>query len=97
MLLMLVGPCRAHTCTQTPSCSLHRSTGATNLQGDVTLRDGHYISEQDVTMKLQGVYVEASFRLHAVLEPAQLMSMRLEAHDAREHSSDYRSAIAQLQ
>ena len=61
------------------------------------LRDGHYVSERDVMMKVQGVYVEASSRLHAVLEPAQHMSMRLEAHDAQEHSSDYRSASAQLQ
>ena len=61
------------------------------------LRDGIYVSERDVMMKLQGVYVEASSRLHAVLEPAQHMSMRLEGHDTREHSSDYRSALAQLQ
>ena len=61
------------------------------------LRDGHYVSERDVMMKVQGVYVEASSRLHAVLEPAQHMTMRLEAHDAQEQSSDYRSASAQLQ
>lgn len=60
------------------------------------LRDGHYVSQRDVMMKLQGVYVEASSRLHAVLEPAQHISMRLEGHDAREHSSDYRSASAHL-
>ena len=70
------------------------STVATPLQGEVMLRDGHYVSERDVMMKLQGVYVEASSRLHAVLEPAQPKSMHLEAHDAQEHSSDYRSASA---
>ena len=70
---------------------------AMTLQGDVMLRDGYFVSERDVVMKLQGVYVEASSRLHAVLEPAQHMTMRLEGHDAQEHSVDYRSATAQLQ
>ena len=44
--------------------------GLANIQGDLVLRDGVYITENDVAMKVQGVYMPAAGRLTAVLEPA---------------------------
>lgn len=54
------------------------------------VRDGVYVTEEDVLMKLHGVYVAAVGRLHAVLEPTQSMKIDLDEAEMAEHSADYR-------
>ena len=60
------------------------------LQGDLVLRDSEYVSEQDAFMKVEGVYIVASARLHAVLTPVNEVQVSLEQHDLDLHTADYR-------
>ena len=60
------------------------------LQGDLVLRVGDYISEQDVFMKVEGVYVTATGRLQAVVNPVDKVVVSLEQKDLDVHTADYR-------
>lgn len=54
------------------------------------LRDGPYMGESDTLMKLSGVYVPASGRLHALLEPKQAVQLPFQPHEADVASPHYR-------
>lgn len=56
----------------------------------LVLRDGAYLSEQDMFMKLEGVYLTSLGRLQAVVHPVQAIEQGLENEDITEHSADYR-------
>lgn len=60
------------------------------LQGDLVLRAGDYISEQDVFMKVEGVYVTATGHLQAVVTPVDKIVVSLEQKDLDAHTADYR-------
>lgn len=54
------------------------------------LRDGPYMGESDTLMRLSGVYVPASGRLHALLEPPRPVVLPFEPHEADLASPHYR-------
>lgn len=54
------------------------------------LRDGAYLSEQDMFMKLEGVYVTSLGRLQAVVHPVHAIEQDLAEGDVTEHTADYR-------
>ena len=56
------------------------------------LRDGGYVSERDAFMKLEGLYVAATGRLHAVLNPVDDVQLSLAQEDLDMHTADYRWA-----
>lgn len=56
----------------------------------LVLRNGAYLSEQDMFMKLEGVYLASLGRLQAVVDPVQAIEQDLENEDITEHSADYR-------
>ena len=64
----------------------------TLLQGDLVLRDGGYVSERDAFTKLEGLYVAATGRLHAVLNPVDDVQLSLAQEDLDMHTADYRWA-----
>lgn len=64
-----------------------------NVQGDLVLRDGGYVSERDAFMKLEGLYVTATGRLHAVLNPVDDVQLSLAQEDLDMHTADYRKAL----
>jgi hypothetical protein len=64
------------------------------LQGELMLRDGPYMGESDTLMKLSGVYVPESGRLHALLEPKRPVQLPFQAHEADVASPHYRCAAA---
>ena len=63
---------------------------AFSLQGLLILRDGAYLSEQDVFLKLEGVYMTSLGKLHAVVHPVHDIQHELEDGDIQEHTADYR-------
>ena len=74
-----------------PTLPLTRYCGG---QGELVVRDGVYVSEDDAAMRLTGVYVAATGRLLAVAEPATpLLAAPLGAGEGAE-SRDYRRAPA---
>lgn len=66
------------------------SSDSERLQGELMLRDGPYMGESDTLMKLSGVYVPASGRLHALLEPKQAVQLPFQPHEADVASPHYR-------
>ena len=83
-----------HVCEETYS----RAAGP-GTQGTLVLRDGVYVTEYDVEMKLQGVYVPQTGALHVTLEgvnPSVLM-MALDDTDVTNHSASYRYNCLALQ
>ena len=60
------------------------------MQGDFVLRAGDYVSEQDMFMKLEGVYITATGSLQAVAEPVKNIQVALEQTDLDMHTADYR-------
>lgn len=62
------------------------------LQGDLVLRDGSYVSEHDAYMKVDGLYIAATGRLHAVLKPVDDVHLTLAQEDLDAHTADYRQA-----
>jgi hypothetical protein len=58
------------------------------------LRDGPYMGESDTLLKLSGVYVPESGRLHALLEPKQPVQLPFQPHEADVASPHYRYAAA---
>lgn len=61
------------------------------LQGDVALREGPYISQDDVVLKLLGMYVAEVGRLYARLQLVQpAVHAPLEMEDVQQHTADYR-------
>ena len=60
------------------------------VQGELVVRDGVYVSEDNAAMRLTGVYVPATGRLLAVAEPAApVLAVPLDAGEGAE-SLDYR-------
>ncbi|KAI3438284.1 hypothetical protein D9Q98_000719 [Chlorella vulgaris] len=47
--------------------------GVFNVEGDMVLRDGQYVSSGDSMFRLQGVHVPAAGRLMAVVQPARVI------------------------
>lgn len=66
------------------------SLAACCWQGLLVLRDGAYLSEQDMFMKLEGVYVTSLGRLQAVMHPVHAIEQDLSEEDVNEHTADYR-------
>lgn len=60
------------------------------LQGEVVLRDGAYVTADDMLFRLEGVYVAATGRLHAVLHTTQPLYTTVDTHDIEERSLQYR-------
>lgn len=60
------------------------------------LRDGAYLSEQDMFMKLEGVYVTSLGHLQAVVHPEHGIEQDLEESDITEHTAEYRCSAAAL-
>ena len=60
------------------------------VQGDLVLRDGEYVSENDAFMKVEGVYIIATGRLQAVVTPVDSIRVSLEQQDLDLHTADYR-------
>lgn len=70
--------------------TLDLSANPTSSQGELVVRDGVYVSEDDAAMRLTGVYVPATGRLLAVAEPAApVLAVPLDAGEGAE-SLDYR-------
>lgn len=61
-------------------------------QGEVVLRDGPYVTADDLLFRLEGVYVAATGRLHALLHPSQPLVAHV--HDTQPHSQHYRYATS---
>lgn len=64
-----------------------------DVQGDLVLRDGAYVSEHDTFIKIDGVYVTATGRLQAVLKPDDDVQLSLQQEDLDLHTADYRKAL----
>ncbi len=64
------------------------------MQGEVVVRDGVYVTEYDVEMKLQGVYIVQTRRLYATLEGLQpaTLTVSLDATDIENQTASYRCA-----
>ena len=71
-------------------CNLRATKQICSAQGILVLRDGAYLSEQDMFMKLEGVYLTSLGRLQAVMHPVHAIEQDLEQGDITEHSADYR-------
>jgi len=67
--------------------------GMDNVQGDLVVRDGLYVTDNDIRMHLHGVYHKEAGRLEAVLEPLSPIQMDITNADQTEENSDYRSAL----
>ena len=65
-------------------------------QGEMVLRDGPYVGEADLLLHLAGVFVPASGRLHATLNPAHPLALPFGAADADPASPHYRYSSRQL-
>ncbi|KAK9832712.1 hypothetical protein WJX81_003010 [Elliptochloris bilobata] len=73
--------------------TLSQVDGVHDVEGELVVRDGVYVSEDDAAMRLTGVYVAATGRLLAVAEPAApLLAVPLDAGEGAE-SLDYRKAL----
>lgn len=57
------------------------------------LRDGPYMGEADTLMRLSGVYVPASGKLHALLEAPNPLELPIAPHEADASSPHYRSVL----
>lgn len=60
------------------------------MQGLLILRDGTYLSEQDVYLKLEGVYLTSLGKLQAAIHPMHDIELELDNNDVQEHTADYR-------
>ncbi|CAD7699222.1 unnamed protein product [Ostreobium quekettii] len=76
-----------------PSGKTSGNFGVWGVQGDVLLRDGTHVTDSDVRFKVEGAYVRDSGRLHAVLQPAHLLSMKFTEEEVRDGGPDYREAL----
>lgn len=65
-------------------------------QGEVVLRDGPYVTADDLLFRLEGVYIAATGRLHAVLHPSQPLYTHVDADDVQEQSQHYRCVSSPL-
>lgn len=62
-------------------------------QGEVMLRDGPYLGQPDLVMKVSGVYVPDSGRLHAIADPSAPLQLPFTAKEAEMGSGSYRHAL----
>ena len=64
------------------------------LQGEIVIRDGfHHEDDEDIVFALEGVYVEAIQRLHAIATTSsKSMTQQLEEHEYASNSLPYRYA-----
>ena len=63
------------------------------MQGEIVLRDGVYLTEDDAVLQLAGVYVVATGRIHAVAQPVSpALRLGLEPSDIEQNSVGYRCA-----
>lgn len=60
------------------------------------VRDGLYVTDNDIRMHLHGVYHKEAGRLEAVLEPLSPIQMDITNADQTEENSDYRRAPVPL-
>ncbi|KAK9829544.1 hypothetical protein WJX72_006402 [[Myrmecia] bisecta] len=67
--------------------------GVHDIEGELVIRDGVYVTEEDVLMKVTGVYVVGAGRLHAVAEPAKPLELNVEPDDVEEQGPVYRQAL----
>lgn len=73
--------------------SVSGHAGVHNVQGELMLRNGPYMGESDTLMRLSGVYVPASGKLHALLEPPHPVVLPFAPHEANLASPHYRQAL----
>lgn len=60
------------------------------------LRDGPYVTADDLLFRLEGVYIAATGRLHALLHPSQPLYTHVDAEDIQERSQHYRYGGTQM-
>ena len=59
-------------------------------QGELMLRDGPFMSEADLLLRVDGVFVPETGRLHAVAEPRRRLGLPFSAEEAKSSSPTYR-------
>lgn len=64
-----------------------------HVDGEMVLRDGPYIGQANLAMKVAGVFVGAIGRLHAIAEPEQPLQLPLISPEAHTGSRNYRQAL----
>ena len=61
------------------------------VQGQLFLRDGVYLAEDDIQLDLQGLYVPETGQLKTIVEPAAApLHTQLNAHEPGDNTPDYR-------
>jgi len=68
-------------------------SGVHHVEGELMLRDGPFISEHDMLLKVSGVFVPATRRLHALAQPKSPMGLPFSPAEANPVSPTYRQAL----
>lgn len=63
------------------------------LEGDLVIRDGAYVTDNDVRMRVHGIYVPEVGRLNAVLEPIAPIRLDISEQDRIDGNAYYRCPI----
>ena len=77
--------------SESPACTIHCAHGA--LQGQLLTREGLTLTEDPEVFQLSGVYIAATGRLHAKVEPASgPVTVALADNESTVHPAAYRRA-----
>ena len=65
------------------------------MQGQIFLRTGVYLAEDDVQLDLQGLYIPETGQLKAIVEPASsALHTSLDPEEPELNTADYRWALS---
>lgn len=67
--------------------------GMENVQGDLVLRNGIYVTDTDIRLRLHGVLLKETGRIEANLEPLTPIRVDISGSDIHNGNADYRSAL----
>ncbi|KAK9820806.1 hypothetical protein WJX74_006344 [Apatococcus lobatus] len=68
--------------------------GVHNVEGQISLRTGVYLAEDDVQLDLQGLFIPETGQLKAIIEPASsILHTSLDSDEPELNTADYRAAL----
>mmetsp|Transcript_12111 Transcript_12111/g.34059 ORF Transcript_12111/g.34059 Transcript_12111/m.34059 type:complete len:656 (+) Transcript_12111:510-2477(+) len=67
--------------------------GLHSVEGDLVIRDGAYVTDNDVRMRMHGIYVPDAGRLNVMLEPLAPIRVDISDEDRTSGNSFYRQAL----
>uniref|UniRef100_A0A061R832 RING-type E3 ubiquitin transferase n=1 Tax=Tetraselmis sp. GSL018 TaxID=582737 RepID=A0A061R832_9CHLO len=68
-------------------------SGLHTLEGDLVIRDGAYVTDDDIRMRVHGIYVPESGKVTAILDPVTPIRIEVSEQDRRERNAAYREAL----